>query len=84
VPQKATFEILDQTYVYVLREGGQVQQRRIVIADELEDVFVVAEGLAGDEHIVLEGLRNVRDGAVVEYELEDPDSAFAHLKTHAE
>jgi hypothetical protein len=31
VPQKATFEILDQTYVYVLREGGQVQQRRIVM-----------------------------------------------------
>jgi membrane fusion protein (multidrug efflux system) len=84
VPQKATFEILDQTYVYVLQEGGRVQQRRIEIADELEDVFVVGEGLAGDEHIVLEGLRNVRDGAVVEYELEDSDSAFAHLKTHAE
>jgi membrane fusion protein (multidrug efflux system) len=84
VPQKATFEILDQTYVYVLDDGGKVRQQRIVIGDELEDIFVVEEGLKGQERIVLEGLRNVRDGSVVEYELEAPETVFAHLKTHAE
>jgi membrane fusion protein (multidrug efflux system) len=47
VPQKATFEILDQTYVYVLDDSGKVRQQRIVIGDELEDVFVVDEGLQG-------------------------------------
>jgi membrane fusion protein (multidrug efflux system) len=84
VPQKATFEILDQTYVYVLDDGGKVRQQRIVIGDELEDVFVVEDGLQLQDRIVLEGLRNVRDGAVVEYEIEAPQSVFANLKTHAE
>ena len=84
IPQKATFEILDQLYVFVLEGDGKVVQRRIAIAEELEDVFLVAEGLDGDERIVLEGLRSVRDGATVEYEFESPESAFNHLKTHAE
>jgi membrane fusion protein (multidrug efflux system) len=84
VPQKATFETLDQTYVYVIDEGGRVRQQRIVIADELEDVFLVDEGVAETDLLILEGIRSVRDGSVVTFELEDPQRAIETLKTHAE
>lgn len=84
VPQKATFEILDQTYVYVIDNSGTVRQRRVEIAEEMEDVFVVVDGLAEDEQIVLEGLRNVRDGDHSEFEVEDQETAFANLKLRAE
>jgi membrane fusion protein (multidrug efflux system) len=84
IPQKATFEILDQTYVYVIDDSGTVRQRRIVVSDELEDVFVVGEGLDAREKIVLEGLRSVRTGMTVEYDFEEPTVAFASLKNHAE
>jgi membrane fusion protein (multidrug efflux system) len=84
VPQKATFETLDQTYVYVIDEGGRVRQQRIVIADELEDVFLVDKGVDEADLLILEGIRSVRDGSVVTFELEDPQRAIEALKTHAE
>ena len=84
VPQKATFEVLDQTYVYVVAEDGTVHQRRIQIGEELEDLFLVTDGLAEEERIVLEGLRQVRDGDVIEYEFNTPTEVFASLKLSAE
>ena len=84
VPQKATFEILDQTYVFTIDDAGTVHQRRITVGDELEDVFVVDDGLSDDERFVLEGLRSVRDGARIEYEFEAPEDVYSQLKLHAE
>src|SRR3982751_2657927 len=45
IPQRATFEILDRRYVYVLDEDDVVRQREIVVQNELEDVFVIRSGL---------------------------------------
>ncbi len=63
---------------------GVVRQREIVIANELEDIFVIKEGLAPGERIVLEGVRQVRDGEEVEYEFQEPGEVLSHLKYHAE
>ncbi len=84
IPQKATFEILDHTYVFVVDDDGHVHQRRIRIAQELEDVFVVSEGLTEKDMIVLEGLRQTRDGEEIEYEYEEPADVLASLKVPAE
>ncbi len=45
IPQKATFEILDKKYVYVVNEENQLEQRPIVVAEELQHVYLVSEGL---------------------------------------
>jgi membrane fusion protein (multidrug efflux system) len=84
VPQKATFEVLDQTYVFVIDADDRVVQRRIQISEELEDLFVVSEGLAESDMILLEGLRNVQDGDEIEYEYEEPRLVLAGLKVPAE
>ena len=44
IPQRATFEILDKRYVYVVDKDDVVHQREIVIQNELEDIFVIKNG----------------------------------------
>jgi membrane fusion protein (multidrug efflux system) len=84
IPQKATFEVLDHTYAYVLDAGGVVRQRRVTVREGLEDLFIVTDGLSEGDLVLMEGLRQVRDGQQVQAEQVPTDSAFAHLKLHAE
>jgi membrane fusion protein, multidrug efflux system len=66
IPQRATFEILDKRYVYVVDNDHVAHQREIVIQDETEDLFVVKKGVGVGDKIVLDGVRLVRDGDKVE------------------
>lgn len=84
IPQRATFEILDKRYVYVLGEDHVVHQREITISHELDDIFVIKDGLNVKDKIVLEGVRQVHDGEKVEFELRKSDDALTNLKNHAE
>ena len=84
IPQRATFEILDKRYVYVVDSDDVVHQREIVVQHEMEDIFVIKKGLDVNDKIVLEGVREVRDGEKVEYEFRKPEEALANQKNHAE
>ena len=84
IPQRATYEILAKRYAYVVGEDGVVHQRDITIQTELDDIFVIEEGLEEGDRIVLEGIRQVRDGDKVEYEFRDPAEVLGNLKNHAE
>jgi membrane fusion protein (multidrug efflux system) len=84
IPQRATFEVLAKRYVYVVDEQNVAHQREIDIQNELEDVFVIKSGLDVNDKIVLEGIRQVRDGDKVEFEDRQPDQVAANLKYHAE
>lgn len=84
VPQKATFEILDHHYVFVVGKDDVVTQQRIRIGEELEDLFVVSEGVTENDRIVLEGLRHAHSGEKAEYDFEEPEEVFQHLKLPAE
>jgi membrane fusion protein (multidrug efflux system) len=41
IPQRATFELLDKRYVWVVGEDDVAHQRLITITHELEDIFVI-------------------------------------------
>lgn len=84
IPQKATFEILDRRYVFVVDDAGTVRSRPISVAAELPHAFIVDGGLADTDHILLEGLRKVQEGKHIEVKLEEPAEVFAHLDLHAE
>ncbi len=84
IPQRATFEVLQKRYVYVVDKEDVAHQREIVIQNELEDLFVIKKGLGVDDKIVLEGIRQVRDGDKVEYEDRPAEQVAANLKYHAE
>lgn len=84
VPQKATFEILDHHYVFVVGEDDVLTQQRIHISEEIEDLFIVSKGVTGEDKIVLEGLQQAKSGEKAEYEFEEPEEAFKHLKLRSE
>ena len=84
IPQRAVFEVLAKQYVYVVDEDDVAHQREIVVQDELEDIYVLKSGVGIDEKIILEGIRQVRDGDKVEYEDRHAEEVAANLKFHAE
>jgi membrane fusion protein, multidrug efflux system len=84
IPQRSTFEILDKQYVYVVDDDGIAHQRAITVALEKDDIFVIATGLAPTDKIVLEGVRQIRDGEHLEYEFKKPEEVLGHQKHHAE
>jgi membrane fusion protein, multidrug efflux system len=84
IPQKATFEILDKKYVYVIDKDNAVKARKITIGAELQDLYAVTEGLTEKDKILLEGLRKVKESDVISFEYEDPQQVISHLNIHAE
>jgi membrane fusion protein, multidrug efflux system len=83
IPQRATFEILDRPYVYVVDKENVAHQREIVIEQALPDVFVIKKGVGVDDKIVFEGVREVHDGARVEFEFRPPEQILGRPDYHA-
>jgi membrane fusion protein (multidrug efflux system) len=85
IPQRAKFDILARPYVYVVDKDHVVHQRDIMIHKSVQDdVFVIEKGLDEHDKIILEGIRQVRDGDKIEYEFLAPEQALSNLKYHAE
>ena len=84
IPQKATYEILDKKYVFVIDLKNRVHQRQITVSAEMPDLFVISEGLDPKEKILLEGIRKVKDGEKIKYDFEAPRHVMANLKLYSE
>ncbi len=84
IPQKATFDILDRKFVYVVDAEGRVASRPIKVRAELPQIFVIEEGLKEEDHILLDGLRNVHEGSVIHPDFSAPADVVAHLEVRAE
>ncbi|WP_028981682.1 efflux RND transporter periplasmic adaptor subunit [Sporocytophaga myxococcoides] len=84
IPQKATFEVLEKKYVYVVGKDNIVKSREIEIAAEMPDIYVIKEGLNENERILLEGIRKVKDNDKIHYKYEDPKSVLPKLKVYVE
>lgn len=84
IPQKATFEVLDKKYVYVIDKDNKIQSREITIAAELPHIFAIKEGLTEGDKILLEGLRLVKENEKITYKLENPKYVISHLELYAE
>lgn len=63
---------------------GVVRQREIILQSEQDDIYLIKDGLTVNDKIVLEGIRQVRDGDAVEYEFCPPEEVLSNLKYHAE
>ena len=84
IPQKATFEVLEKKYVFVIDKDNKVRSREITIGAELPHIFVVRSGLNKDDKILLEGLRQVKENEKIAYKFEQPASVIANLGLYAE
>ena len=84
IPQKATFDILDKKFVFVVDDKHMVHSRPITVSAELPQVYVVESGIDVQDKILVEGLRKVREGSVIEVDFKKPDEVLKHLEVPAE
>ena len=85
IPQKATFEVLDRKYVFVVNKDNVVQSREITVGTELPHLYVVLDGLQDDDKILVEGLRKVKNNQKIEFDFHNQRAILADLnRLHAE
>jgi membrane fusion protein, multidrug efflux system len=62
VPQKATFEIQDKTFVFLVDKENKVRMKSFVPGSRLSHFYIVESGLVQGDRVVYEGIKDVRDG----------------------
>lgn len=84
IPQKATYEIQEKKFVFVVDKNGTVKSRGITISNEMPDLYVVGSGLAEGDRILLEGVQKVKDEDKIKAEFIPPHKVLEQLKLYAE
>ena len=65
VPQRAVQELQNLYSVAVVDGGGKVSFRNVKVGQRVESLWVIEEGLKGDEQVVVEGLQRIQEGMTV-------------------
>ncbi|MEM5540936.1 efflux RND transporter periplasmic adaptor subunit [Olleya sp. AS48] len=84
IPQKATFEVLDKTYVFVIDKNNVVKQKEITIGAELPHLFIISKGLSQNDTILLEGIKMVKNNQKIETKFLEPTKVMSELDLYAE
>ncbi|SHE79602.1 efflux RND transporter periplasmic adaptor subunit [Pedobacter caeni] len=84
IPQKATYEIQDKMYVFVVGKDQVVHSRNITVAAEMPDMYVVSSGLSERDNILLEGVQKVKDDEKIRSEHIEAKEVLSHLRLKAE
>ncbi|HEY0652830.1 MAG TPA: efflux RND transporter periplasmic adaptor subunit [Chryseosolibacter sp.] len=85
IPQKATFEILDKKYVFVVDKDNVVRSRHITVGTEIPHLYAITDGLDENDRILVEGLRKVRNNQKIKFDFMAQKQILADLdQLHAE
>lgn len=84
IPQKATYEIQDQKYVFVVDKNGVAKSRNIKISYELPDIFVVSSGLNSGEKFLVDGVQKVKEDQKIQTKYQDPHKVMKSLRLNAD
>ncbi|MGZ4034929.1 MAG: efflux RND transporter periplasmic adaptor subunit [Bacteroidia bacterium] len=61
IPQKATYELQDKIYVYVVDQNNVAKSHAINIKQRLSNLYIIDSGITEKDKILLEGLQTVKD-----------------------
>jgi hypothetical protein len=62
IPQKSTFEIQGNVFVFAVDKNNTVQMRKVEISYRLPQLYAISSGLSADENIIYEGIQKVKEG----------------------
>ncbi len=65
IPYKAVTEQLGEFFVYVPNDSNKVSQRKLILGKQIGYDVIVKEGLKNGEKVVVEGVQNLREGAMI-------------------
>ena len=84
IPQKASFEIQDKKFVFIVDKNGVLKSRPIIVKGSMPDLFVIEGGLDDTDRILLEGVQKVKEDDKIKFEYKSPQEVIANLKLKAE
>ncbi|HRG59755.1 MAG TPA: efflux RND transporter periplasmic adaptor subunit [Bacteroidia bacterium] len=85
IPQKATFEVLDKKFVFVVDRNNIIRSQEIEIKSEMSHIYIVSDGLKEGDKILLEGLRKVKNGEKIKWKFVNQKQVLSELSNlHAE
>jgi len=84
IPQKATYEIQDKKYVFVVGKNDVVSSKEITTKGEIPDLYVINEGITENDKILLEGVQKVKENDKIHYKYQSPQAVITHLRLKAE
>lgn len=84
IPQKATYEIQDKKYVFVVGKNNVLSSKEITITGEIPDLYVVSSGLTANDKILLDGIQKVKDDEKISYGYVAPKTVMNQLRLKAE
>jgi membrane fusion protein (multidrug efflux system) len=85
IPQKATFEILDKKFVFIVEDDGTVKSRQITVSKEMPHLYAIAEGVTLNDRILVEGLRKVKNNQQIKFDFVAQDHILNQMRRlHAE
>ncbi len=84
IPQKATYEIMDRKYIYVV-EDSIIKSKEIHVESEMPHLYAGIKGLSENDKILVEGLRKVKNGQKINYRVVEMKKILSELnQLHAE
>jgi membrane fusion protein (multidrug efflux system) len=85
IPQKATFDVLDKKYVYIVDSKGVLNAQQISVGVEMPHLYVVTAGLSPTDKILVEGFGKVKNKEQIQAEFVPFEKAIEDLQhLHAE
>jgi RND family efflux transporter MFP subunit len=69
IPQKSTFEVQGNIYVYLVDKNSKVYSKKINPINRLNNYFVLDRDLTKDDKIIFEGVQTVKTGDKVNFKL---------------
>jgi len=83
IPQKATYEIQDKVYVFIVDKNGVARAKNIRIDSQLPDLYAIS-GLAENDKILLSGVQKVKDNDKINFKFQQPTEVLNQLKLKTE
>ncbi|CAN5468785.1 efflux RND transporter periplasmic adaptor subunit [soil metagenome] len=65
IPYKAITEQLGEFFVYVPNDSNMVSQRKVVPGKQIGNDVIIKDGLKQGEKVVVQGVQNLREGAMI-------------------
>lgn len=69
VPQRCVTEMQGQYSVLVVKDDNTVEVKQVSVGERIGDLWLITEGLEGNESIVIDGLQKVSSGMTVNPEV---------------
>jgi membrane fusion protein, multidrug efflux system len=80
IPQKATYEVQDKIYVYVIDQSGTAHSKNVIVKQQLSNIYILSSGLSVNDKILLDGVQTVKEDEKIQTVFVAPKQVIGQLE----